>query len=408
MFKCLSLTLAWHFLRSRRYGPLARFMSVSSAAGIAIGTAALIIGLSAMNGFERELEDRVLSVVPAGTVQSGAGGFASLGDDLKALRGSRGITYAEPCVSTEGVLQSGGNFAPAKILGIENGSRAFAALTRFSGVESLPEQGNVIVLGRSIAQRLELRIGDRVTLIAGGAGAAGNLENARTLEYEVAGIFNAGGQLDGLLAFTPLKSALEVSGLKAPNLIELGVTQLLQAPQILYEAALALPERGAMSSWMDTQGKLYGDIQMIRALMYLAMILVMAVACFNIVSNLVMSVAEKSPEIAVLRTMGAPRALIVRVFTLMGLLQGARGALIGTAFGSVIALALTPLMRQAEALFNVKFLNPDVYFIDFIPSKLEPCDVAAVLITALLMSSLSALYPALKSSKVQPARELNS
>lgn len=171
---------------------------------------------------------------------------------------------------------------------------------------------------------------------------------------------------------------------------------------------MRLHERAALSTWMDTQGKLYNDIQLVRGIMYLAMVLVMAVACFNIIANLLMSVSEKSREIAMLRTMGATRSKVVRLFTLMGFLQGARGTLLGAAAGSFIAAFLTPIMKGVERAFGIKFLNPDVYFIDFIPSRLELSDVLLIAATALAMSVLASLFPAIRASRIEPARELNS
>lgn len=193
----------------------------------------------------------------------------------------------------------------------------------------------------------------------------------------------------------------------SPNVFMFKTGNLLQAPVITREAAKMLPERVRAESWVDTQGKLYTDIQMIRGIMYLAMILVMAVACFNIVSNLIVAVAEKKHEIAVLKTLGASRSRIVSIFVCSGVMFGLRGSIIGTVFGSVIALLLTPLMQSVENIFGFKFLNPDVYFVDFIPSSLNPYDIILVLITALTMSALASFYPAWKASKVDPARELN-
>ncbi|MGN0909598.1 MAG: ABC transporter permease, partial [Succinivibrio sp.] len=368
----ITLRMAWRLTRSRRYGPLARFMSLASAAGITLGVAALIIGLSAMNGFERELENRVLAVIPAGTLASGPDGFMRLDEDLEELRKDPSVAYAEPASGRDAILSSGGNFAPVRITGVGEGTHAARAMEKFSGISSIPKKGGdgvpSIVLGRGAARILGASAGSTVTVMSASDGSM----SGGGLQARVAGIFDIGGQMDGMLAFMRLDDAVEAAGLKAPNLILLGCADLLKAPDQLYFAAMRLHERAALSTWMDTQGKLYSDIQLVRGIMYLAMVLVMAVACFNIIANLLMSVSEKSREIAMLRTMGATRSRVVGLFTLMGFLQGARGTILGAAAGSLIAAFLTPIMKAIERALGFKFLNPDVYFIDFIPSRLEP------------------------------------
>ncbi len=408
MPELVTLKMAWRLTRSRRYGPLARFMSLASAAGITLGVAALIIGLSAMNGFERELESRVLAVIPAGTLTSGPDGFMRLDEDLAELKKDPSVSYAEPASGRDAIISANGNFAPVRVIGIKEGTHAAEAMERFSGLGSIPKKGDdgmpAIVLGRGAAKTLGASVGSTVTVMS----ASGGSIDGGGLEARVAGIFNIGGQMDGMLAFMRLDDAVEAAGIKAPNLILLGCADLLKAPDQLYFAAMRLRERAALTTWMDTQGKLYSDIQLVRGIMYLAMVLVMAVACFNIVANLLMSVSEKSREIAMLRTMGATRSRVVGLFTLMGFLQGARGTFLGVAAGAFIAAFLTPIMKGIEHALGIKFLNPDVYFIDFIPSQLQLGDVALVAATALVMSVLASLFPAVRASRIEPARELNS
>ncbi len=405
MIDSLTASLAWRFMRSRRGGTLAHFMSIASTAGIAIGVAALIIGLSAMNGFERELHDRVLSLVPSITVTSDADGFYELNHDLSIVDKISGIDEVDPGLMLNIVLKAGNGFAPTKLIGVHPQGQLDKNLERFTSTRlnrATTDEPPKIIIGSAIARKLKLEIGSKATIVTGD-----NIENAEGNEVEISGFFTAGGQMDNLLSFMNLSDAIKVTRRHAPNVLMVRTTDLMQAPQISHEIAGKLPERSKASSWLSTQGKLYNDIQMVRGIMYLAMILVMAVACFNIISNLVMAVAEKSREIAILKTIGASNSRIITVFTLSGLLSGMRGALIGSFFGIFISLFLTPIMRGIERLLNYKFLNPDVYFIDFIPSKLDISDVLLVVVTALIMSALSSLYPAWKASKIEPAKELN-
>ncbi len=405
MIDSLTASLSWRFMRSRRGGTLSHFMSIASTAGIAIGVAALIIGLSAMNGFERELHERVLSLVPSVTVTSDADGFYELNHDLAIIDKISGIDEVDPGLMINIVLKAGNAFAPTQLIGVHQQGQLDKNLERFTstgldiaGIDETPR----IIIGSGIARKLKLEVGSKVTIVTGD-----NIENAEGNEVEVSGFFKAGGQMDNLLSFMNLSDAIKLTRRNAPNVLMIRTTDLMQAPRISHEIAGKLPERSKASSWLSTQGKLYNDIQMVRGIMYLAMILVMAVACFNIISNLVMAVAEKSREIAVLKTIGASNSRIITVFTLSGLLSGMRGALIGSFFGISISLFLTPIMRTIESLTNFKFLNPDVYFIDFIPSRLDITDVLLVVVTALIMSALSSLYPAWKASKIEPAKELN-
>ncbi len=405
MIDSLTTSLAWRFMRSRRGGTLAHFMSIASTVGIAIGVAALIIGLSAMNGFERELHERVLSLVPSVTVTSDGDGFYELNHDLAIIDEIAGIDEVDPGLMINIVLKTGNAFAPTQLIGVQPQGQLDTNLERFSDSKlkrASTDETPKIIIGAGIAKKLKLNIGSKITIVTGD-----NIENAEGNEVEISGFFKAGGQMDNLLSFMDLSDAIKLTGRNAPNVLMIRTRDLMQAPQISHEIAGKLPERAQASSWLSTQGKLYNDIQMVRGIMYLAMILVMAVACFNIISNLVMSVAEKSREIAVLKTLGASNSKIIRIFTLSGLLSGMRGALIGSVFGIVISLFLTPIMRSIESLFNFKFLNPDVYFIDFIPSKLDITDVLLVVVTALIMSALSSLYPAWKASRIEPAKELS-
>ena len=181
---------------------------------------------------------------------------------------------------------------------------------------------------------------------------------------------------------------------------------MLNVRDEVLKAAVNFPQSAQLQTWMTTQGKLYHDIQMIRSIMNLVMLLVMAVASFNIVSNLIMAVSEKSREIAVLLTAGATRGLIIRTFTVMGVISGACGTFIGVIVGCILSLTLTPVLSFIESIFNIKLLNPKIYFIDFIPSQLLISDVIMVACCALCMSFIASLYPAVKASKIKPAQEL--
>lgn len=405
MFDVLNARLAWRFTRSRKGGTLSHFMSIASTAGIAIGVAALIIGLSAMNGFEKELQDRVLSIIPSATLTAGPEGFDNAQQDLQKISSIAGISAAYTGLMLNGVIKVETSFAPVQLLGIKKDGVIFNNLKRFISKQVKKKQHpNLpsLVIGQSIAEKLHLSLGSVITILSGN-----NIENVNGSDAEITGFLHIGGQMDSVLCYTDISDALSISNKENPNVIMIKTNDLLSAPELAHKAQLQVAERVQVSTWLDSQGKLYNDIQMIRGIMYLAMILVMAVACFNIISNLIMAVAERSSEIAILKTLGASQRRIVCIFTLSGLFSGMRGTLIGIVTGCAIALYLTPAMHFIENSLGIKFLNKDVYFIDFIPSLLSPCDVVLVSATALLMSSLASLYPAWKASGIEPAKELN-
>jgi len=186
----------------------------------------------------------------------------------------------------------------------------------------------------------------------------------------------------------------------------LKVADLMQAQTITFAAANRLPYRLYVRSWMNSQGYLYQDIQMVRTVMYVVMLMVVAVACFNIVSTLVLAVNEKRGDIAILKTMGAGDAQIRLTFMVQGLMNGLAGAIAGAVAGSLLSLYLSDLIALLERLMGQRFLNPDIYFIDFLPSELHLTDVLVVTSVAVLMSLLATLYPAWRASGLAPAREL--
>ena len=422
----LSLNLALRFYRSKRKAALAKFMSFAATAGIVVGVFALIVGLSAMNGFERELNNRVLNLIPAAQIKATHVSFTDATGFAQRLRQEPGVVAALPCLELEVVFSNGRDLAPGLIYGVD--SKAQLQLTPISPFLSVPlstldttaptslatsdtPAALPVILGRGLMDKLHLEVGAICYLyVSTGARAdtSATFKAPQSVALRIVGVLHSGGQLDNAVGFVALDKALTRFNLAGPNQIQLKVTDLMQAQSIAYQAAAATAQEACfVESWLFSQGKLYHDIQMVRGLMYLAMILVLAVASFNIVSTLVMVVSEKKREIAILLTMGSPRPLIVRTFCLLGLLSAIKGLTVGLILGLAVAWGLTPLTRFIETQFNFKFLNPEIYFIDFIPSSLQLGDVLLVMGCALLMSVLAALYPAWRAAKVQPALELN-
>ena len=382
----LSVQLALRFLNSKRYGALAKFISIATTSGICVGVCALILGLSAMNGFEKELNYRVLSLIPAGEIKAyDTDGFHNVEQDIQNISKTPHITAVSPVITINGAFSSGTQFAPAAVMGID-----------------------LVILGNGIAKKLNLKTGDEINLSSINAEIANNgLGSVTVNTFRIAGVFKTRGQIDSNLAFINIESAKKISGLANPNTFHIGVDRMLEAREIIYEATSFLRDAHEVSVWTDTQGKLYSDIHMIRTIMYIAMILVIAVSCFNIVSNLIMAVSEKRHEIAILMTMGASKRLIVRCFTLMGVFSAIRGCVYGTILGCTLSYFTPYVTSHFKQWFGIELLNEDIYFINYVPSELQLFDVAVVIFCAIMMSFLASVYPAKRASKIQPAQELN-
>lgn len=265
-----------------------------------------------------------------------------------------------------------------------------------------------VILGKGVAQALEVKTGDWVTVMIPNSDPQMKLLQPKSIRLHVSGILQLSGQLDHSLALILLADAQQyldmgddVSG------IAIKVDDVFAASKLVRDAGKVTDTYIYIRDWIGTYGYMYRDIQMIRTIMYLAMVLVIGVACFNIVSTLVMAVKDKSSDIAVLRTLGASDRLIRAIFIWYGLLAGLLGCLIGAVIGVVATLQLSAIMRGIESLTGHHFLSGDIYFIDFLPSELHMIDVVLVLLTAVALSLLASWYPARRASRIEPARVLS-
>ncbi|MFQ1594933.1 lipoprotein-releasing ABC transporter permease subunit LolE [Aeromonas veronii] len=411
MFKPLPLFLGLRYSRSRRRNGFIAFISASSLIGIALGVMALILGLSAMNGFERELKDRVLSVVPQGeldAVERPLPDWPRLRDYLLA---QPGVEAAAPVIRLNGLLEHGSALKGVQLRAVlpeleANLSDAGKYMTG-RGLRELQPGERGVILGKTIADKLGVKVGDSVALLLPQGGDQAGIKNPRREALTVVGLLEIGGQLDGLLGFMHLADAQTINGMGSDvEGFSLRVSDVLNAQNITIAAAQQFPHHVYIRSWMNSQGYLYQDIQMVRTVMYVVMLMVVAVACFNIVSTLVMAVNEKRSEIAILKTMGASPGQIRLTFVIQGMVNGVAGALLGALLGGLLSSKLTQILSVVEKLIGHRFLNPDIYFIDFLPTELHMQDLLIVTGAAILMSLVATLYPAWRASGLVPSREL--
>jgi len=408
----LSLQIGLRFSRGRRRSGMVSLISIISTLGIALGVAVLIIGLSAMNGFERELKDRILAVVPHGEIEPVNQPFNDWQNTLERVEKVPGILAAAPYINFTGLIESANHLRAIQIKGVEPSQEAqLSALPNFVQNHAWSQFSagkQQIILGKGVADALKVKQGDWVSLSIPNNDEGNRLLQPKRVRLQVAGILALSGQLDHSFAMVPLSDASEYLDMgHSVTGIAIKVDDVFKAQQRVREAGEVTNAYVYIKSWIGTYGYMYRDIQMIRAIMYLAMVLVIGVACFNIVSTLIMAVKDKSGDIAVLRTLGAKDGLIRAIFIWYGLLAGLVGSVSGVIIGVLASWQLTPIINVIEKLIGHQFLSGDIYFIDFLPSELHGKDVISVLITALVLSLLASWYPARRASKIDPARVLS-
>ncbi|WP_025121142.1 MULTISPECIES: lipoprotein-releasing ABC transporter permease subunit LolE [unclassified Serratia (in: enterobacteria)] len=408
----LSLLMALRFSRGRKRGGMVSLISVISTIGIALGVAVLIVGLSAMNGFERELQNRILAVVPHGEIEPVKQPFTGWPEILQRVEKVPGILAAAPYINFTGLMENGAQLRAVQVKGVdpaqESQLSALPSYVQGDAWANFKSGEQQVILGKGVAEALGVKQGSYVTVMIPNSDPEMKLLQPKRIRLHVTGILQLSGQLDHSLAMVPLADAQQYLDMSdSVTGIAIKVNDVFAANKLVRDAGEVADATVYIKSWIGTYGFMYRDIQMIRAIMYLAMVLVIGVACFNIVSTLVMAVKDKSGDIAVLRTLGAKDGFIRAIFIWYGLLAGLVGSLSGVVVGVIASLQLTNIIKGIEKLMGHSFLSGDIYFIDFLPSELHWLDVAIVLGTALVLSLLASWYPARRASRIDPARVLS-
>jgi lipoprotein-releasing system permease protein len=406
------LFIGLRYTRARRRNHFISFISGISMIGIALGVAALIVVLSVMNGFQKELRARILGV--ASHVQI-TGPDNRLADwrslaDVAAKRPR--VVAAAPYVNAQGMLSNDGNVRGAIVRGIVPGLEdGVADIGRHMVAGSLdrlvPGEFN-IVLGAELARALRAYPGDRVTLIApqGLVTPAGIVP--RLKQFRVVGLFEVGMfEYDSGLALIALEDAQrlyqygdQVSG------VRLKLDDLFASREVARDLVSAVSRDLYVTDWTRSHANFFRAVQIEKNVMFIILLLIVAVAAFNIVSTLVMAVTDKQPDIAILRTLGASPGAIMKIFMVQGALIGVIGTLIGVAGGVLLALNIDVVVPFLERLLNVQFLSKEVYYISELPSDLQGRDVSVIAAVSLVLSLLATLYPSWRASRVRPAEAL--
>lgn len=413
MISSLSLFIGGRFSRAKQRNKMVSFISLSSTLGIMVGVAVIIIGLSAMNGFERELENRVLAVVPHGDFTAVNKPIQDWQPLVDYIVDKPEATAAAPFVKFTALAEKGTQLKAIQVRGIDpkleqnvSNLYKFVQGNAWQGFAAGQQQ---IILGQGVAHQLGVSVGDAISIMIPTPPKNGRTQAPKRVRLKVTGIFALGGQLDHGLALIPLSDGQAYLGLDdTVHGISVKTTDVFNAQALMRNLGNSLPIYVYINSWKQEFGYIYRDIQTVRTIMYLVMVLVIGVACFNIVSTLMMAVKDRSAEIAILRTMGAQDSLIKAVFMWQGVFSGVLGAVVGSLLGLAVAANLTTIIKGIEAIIGHQFLSGDIYFIDFLPSEVHLMDVVLVSGTAVLLSLLATWFPARKAAKLNPAAVLSS
>ncbi|MFV1466783.1 lipoprotein-releasing ABC transporter permease subunit [Idiomarina sp. HB] len=408
------MRLAWLIARRFRQGTAKQgflsFISASSTIGIALGCAVLIAALSMMNGFNQVLQNKLLAVVPQIEYSAVEGALDDWELVAEIAERNPQVVATAPGVNATVMVQTQSTFHGIQVRGVSaEHEQKVSSLSDYVSKEDWQrwQQKGGLLLGAGLAEKLDLEVGDSVSLLTPEKSERG-FRSPERVRLQVTGLFQFGGQIDYHNAYVSLDTAInELDFARDVSSVRLRVKDVFSAPAVARQVGNELPELVYLDDWTRSHGHLYRDIELVRWVVYLVLILVMAVACFNIVSTLIMTVAKKRSQIAMLKTLGMKDKTLLQSFVLQGIMNGLYGVVIGCVCGILLAQLLPSIMLTLETWFNFDVLSSDIYFVGEVPSEWIWSDVFLVAGVALLMSLLATLYPAWRAVKVEPAKALH-
>ncbi|OOG24528.1 ABC transporter permease [Thioalkalivibrio denitrificans] len=412
MFRPLELFIGLRYTRAKRRNHFISFISLISMVGITLGVMALITVLSVMNGFEKELRERILGMVSHATISEFTGRLSDWQELAARVEGQPNLLGVAPYVQAEGMLTAAGQVSGAMVRGIvpdqERTVSRVSEHIRFGSLDRLEDGAYGIVLGSELARILGVGMGDRVTLVTPQASITPAGVMPRLRRMLVVGIFEVGMyEYDRGTAFIHLDDARrvfqmgdEITGLR------LRMDDMMRAPFIARDLARDLGGGFWVNDWTRQHANFFRAVQTEKTVMFIILFLIVAVAAFNIVSTLVMVVTDKQSDIAILRTLGLTPGSVMGVFMVQGTLIGFIGTTMGVILGVLLALNVETIVPAIEQMLGHQFLAPDVYYISDLPSELRTTDVVRVGSLAFLITVLATLYPAWRGSRTQPAEAL--
>ena len=409
------LQIGWRYTRAGRAGRRNGFISFISGVsmlGIALGVAALIIVLSVMNGFQKEVRDRMLSVVSHAEVfESGGGELA----DWRATAAEAGrnpeVAAVAPFIVAQALIARGDEMRGVVVRGILPESEAtvteLAARLRPVLVARLLPGASNVVLGVELARSLRVKEGDKVTLVLPGGSRTSAGVVPRSAVLTVAATFDAGHfEYDNGLAMVHLDDAATLFRVAGPTGLRLRLKDLERAPRVAAELEFALGPKAMVRDWTETNRAWFASVQIQKRLLSIILTLIVAVAAFNLVSTLVMTVTDKRADIAILRTLGATPRSVMGIFIVQGAASGVIGTLSGVLLGLLVAYNIDVIVPAIEGVLHVSFLPSSVYLISRMPSDPQQGDIVPIVVISLVLAFIATLYPSWRASRLQPAEAL--
>lgn len=404
MARGIAVQLGWRYSFGVARERLLSFLARVSSAGLALGVALLILVLSVMNGFQRELEERILNLVPQAVVGSyfGLADWQAIHQDINQYPG---VVASAPFTKVQAMLSAHNVVVPILGFGIDPSLEVGVSdIGRFVPQfdVALAEQ-DALIVGGGVAKALALSVGDSVMMIVPSRDKR-RLPTLRKLR--VAEVFSTATEVDNNLVIMPLATANDLRGLAGPEGMRLKLDDLFDARRIAWEIQQQHPVFDYATDWSNSHGNLYRAVHMSRNIVTLLLLVIVLVAVFNVVSALVMGVRDKEGEIAILRTMGLSRGAIMRAFIVQGAVIGAVGVMLGVVLGVVLSALAPYAIAGLEALLNTQFLDPSIYPIAYLPSDIRLSNVASVAALSMVICLLATLIPAWRAARLQPAMVL--
>ena len=406
MFRPYSAFIGLRYAAAKRHSQLVSFISMISMLGMTVGVALLIVVLSVMNGFDREMRQRILGLVPHITIKS-----YSTQQDWPQVQSivtkHPEVQAVAPFVQLNGMLLKGSDVEGVLVYGIEPKQESQVSIIQnYVSSQALTSlmDGSRILIGLALAQRLGIEQGQSLNLMVPAQTDSGRVK-PRFKSFTVAAIFNTGTELDQSVALIGIADASSLAAQQNQGLRVL-LNKTFDAPRIAWEIDQNLPYGYISRDWTRSHGNLYSAIQLSKQLVGLMLLTIIAVAAFNVVSALVMIVTDKRADIAILRTLGASPKGIMATFMVQGSLIGVIGTGVGVVLGVLLSLSITNLVSWLEQLSGHQFLSSDVYPVNYLPVDMRISDILMVAGTAILMSLIATIYPAWRAAKTQPAEAL--
>ena len=404
MFRPLSIFIGVRYTGAKRRNHFISFISMTSMIGLALGVLAMIVVLSVMNGFQKEMSTRILGMVPHASI-IGSQPLDDWQQVAAAAKHNQQVVAAVPFAELEGMLSVRGAMQPGQLHGIDPALEPQVYI-----IDKHMQQGRLsdlregefgVVLGEITARRFQLRVGDKLALIVPELSTVPGGISPRMQRLNVVGIFKVGAELDSSLALIHVADAAHIQRMQPGQVqsVRLKLKDLYQAPQVGAQIVAELGAGYSSADWTLPQGSLFSAMKMEKTMIGLLLLLIVAVAAFNIIATLIMVVADKGADIAILRTLGATPAQIMGIFMV-------QGTVIGAVLGILAALNVSQLVGWIERLSGQQVMSSDVYFISNLPSELLLSDVLLICGAAFSLSFLATVYPSWRASRIQPAEAL--